>query len=68
MHICPGNVAAIGRAVVYYAGAAHTFSAGIKYRHCRYMHLLLQTYNTPATQRDNVEFPFRVNMAKLSLR
>ena len=34
MHLCPGNVVAIGRAVVYYARAAHTFSAGIKCRHC----------------------------------
>ena len=35
MHLCPGNLVAIGRAVVYYARAAHTFSAGIKCRHCR---------------------------------
>ena len=34
MHLCPGNVVAIERAVVYYARAAHTFSAVIKYRHC----------------------------------
>ena len=26
---------AIGRAVVYYARAAHAFSAGIKCQHCR---------------------------------
>ena len=36
MHICPGNVVAIGRAVVYYARAAHIFSAGIKCRHCSF--------------------------------
>ena len=35
MHPCPGNWIAIGRAVVYYARAAHSFSAGIKCRHCR---------------------------------
>ena len=34
MHLCPGNVVAIGRAVIYNARAAHTFSAGIKCRHC----------------------------------
>ena len=34
MHLCPGNCVAIGRAVVYFAWAAHTFSAGIKCRHC----------------------------------
>ena len=34
MHPCPGNRVAIGRAVVYYTLAAHTFSAGIKCRHC----------------------------------
>ena len=35
MHPCPGNWVAIGRAVVNYAYAAHTFSAGIKYEHSR---------------------------------
>ena len=30
MHPCPGNLVAIGHAVVYYARAAHAFSAGIK--------------------------------------
>ena len=34
MHPFIGNWMAIGRAVVYYAQAAHTFSAGIKCRHC----------------------------------
>ena len=34
MHLCPGNVVAIGRGVVYYVRAAQTFSAGIKCRHC----------------------------------
>ena len=34
MHLCPGNVVAIGRAFVYNARAAHIFSAGIKCRHC----------------------------------
>ena len=33
MHPCPGNWVAIGRAVVYYAQAAHAFSAGIKCWH-----------------------------------
>ena len=36
MHPCTGDRVAIGRAVVYYARAAHAFSAGIKCRHCRY--------------------------------
>ena len=36
MHQCPGKWVAIGRAVVYYARAAHAFSAGIKCRHCSY--------------------------------
>ena len=35
MHQCPGNWVAIGHAVVYYARAAHAFSAGIKYLYCR---------------------------------
>ena len=35
MHSCPGNHVSIGRAVVYYARAAHTLSAGIKCWHCR---------------------------------
>ena len=35
MHPCQGNWVAIGRTVVYYARAAHAFSAGIKYRHCK---------------------------------
>ena len=34
MHLCPENWKAIGRAVVYYAWAAHAFSTGIKCRHC----------------------------------
>ena len=34
MHLCPGNVVAPGRAVVYYARAAHINSTGIKCRHC----------------------------------
>ena len=29
MHLCPRNVVATGRAVVYNARATHTFSAGI---------------------------------------
>ena len=33
-HPYPGNLVAIGRAVVYYAWAACKFSAGIKCRHC----------------------------------
>ena len=35
MHPCPGNWVAIGHAVVYFARAANTLSAGIKCRHCR---------------------------------
>ena len=38
MHSCLGNCVAIGRAVVYYARAAHAFSAGIKCRHCKCSH------------------------------
>ena len=34
LHPCPGNLVAIGRAVVYYAWTAQAFSAGIKCRHC----------------------------------
>ena len=36
MHLCPGNWVDIGRVLVYYAPAAHSFSAGITCRHCRY--------------------------------
>ena len=36
MILCQGNVVATGRAVVFHAWAAHTFSAGIKCGHCRY--------------------------------
>ena len=34
MHPCPGNCVATGHAVVNYAQAARSFSAGIKCRHC----------------------------------
>ena len=34
MHQCPGNLVAIGHAVVNYARAAHAFSAGIKCPYC----------------------------------
>ena len=34
MDPCPGNWAAIGRAVVYYVWAAQALSAGIKCPHC----------------------------------
>ena len=34
MHPCPGKCIATGRAVIYYARAAHAFSAGIKCRRC----------------------------------
>ena len=37
VHACPGNWVAIGRAVVYYARAARTFSAWIEYWHCSQM-------------------------------
>ena len=37
MHPFPGNLVAIGRAVVCYAWAAYVFSAGIKCRHCTYI-------------------------------
>ena len=33
-HPCPGHWVEIGRSVVYYARAAHVFSAWIKCRHC----------------------------------
>ena len=33
-HPCQGNREVIGCAVVYYARAAHAFSAGIEYRYC----------------------------------
>ena len=34
MQLCPGNMVAIGPVVLYYARVAHSFSAGIKCRHC----------------------------------
>ena len=34
MQLCPGKSVAIGHAVVYFAQAAHAFSAGIKCRYC----------------------------------
>ena len=34
-HPCPENWVAIGRVVVYYARAAHAFSAGIISRYCK---------------------------------
>ena len=34
MHLCPGKRVALGRPVVYYARADHTFSAEIKCRYC----------------------------------
>ena len=36
VHPCPENSVAIGRAVMYYALAAHAFSVGIKCWHCKY--------------------------------
>ena len=36
MHLCQGNWVVIGRAVVYYARAVHTFSAETKCPHCMY--------------------------------
>ena len=36
IHQCQGNWLAIGHTVVYYARAAHTFSARIKCRHCTF--------------------------------
>ena len=42
MHPYPGNRVAIGRAVVYYAWAAREFSAGIKCRHCRPLHMTME--------------------------
>ena len=35
MHTGPGNLVAIRCAVMYYARAAHAFSAGIKCWHCK---------------------------------
>ena len=43
LHPCPGKLVALGRAVVFCARAAQAFSAGIKCRHCREVHLK----NTP---------------------
>ena len=43
LHPCPDNRVAIGRAVVYYARAAHVFFAEIKCRHCRCFHRSLTT-------------------------
>ena len=34
MHPYPGNLVATGRSIVYYARTVHTFSTGIKCRHC----------------------------------
>ena len=45
MHLCQGNWVEIGRAVVYYARAAHTFSAEIKCPHCSY-HLIILAFLT----------------------
>ena len=39
MRLCPDNWVAIGRAVVFYARAAHACSAGIKCRHCIYQNI-----------------------------
>ena len=40
MQPCPENCVTIGRAVVYYARAAHAFSAGITCRHgCRWVNV-----------------------------
>ena len=41
MHPCPQHWVAIGRVVVYYARASHSFSAGIKCRHCSYIEWIL---------------------------
>ena len=47
MHPCPENWVAIGRAVVYYARAAHSFSAGIKFQpdNSQYAKLLTKIQN-----------------------
>ena len=37
MYPCPGNWVAIGRAILYYARAAHAFSVGIKCLHYMYL-------------------------------
>ena len=37
MYPYPGRWVAIGRAVVYYASAAHEFSSGIKCQYCMYI-------------------------------
>ena len=49
MHPYPGNYAVIGRAVVYYAEAAHARSAGIKCRHCIYYLIPTATLNVSST-------------------
>ena len=41
MHLCPGNWEATGHSVVYYAQAAHTFSAGINVRTVVYSQWML---------------------------
>ena len=44
-HPCPGKWVAIRCAVVYYARAAHAFSAGIKCRHCSLTAWIKRTYS-----------------------
>ena len=44
MHPCPGNWVGIGHAVMYYVRSARAFSAGIKCRHCTYIHTYIYIY------------------------
>ena len=52
MRPCPGNWVAIGRTVVYYALAAHTFSAGITCQHC--MCVIHDRYMIPIDQSSRI--------------
>ena len=63
MHQYPENWVAIGHAVVYYARAAHAFSAGIKYPYCIYIYVTVRVSNQgfsqiPKTFRDFVKSLF----------
>ena len=52
-HPCPRNWVAIERAVLYYAWATQTFSAGIKCRHCSWMSKILLRTPESETHRSN---------------
>ena len=46
MHLCLGNRVDIGRVIVYYARAAHSFSAEIKCRHCMNRPIIISLENS----------------------